>query len=365
MGHSKIPIKTMIANVSKMVLEKIDNLDFLFIAGDFWDKALNLPAIEVLDIFVFIRDLLLLCKEKDIRLRVLEGTPSHDREQSKYFKYVNDTLADKKADLRYYSTLTIDYEEDFDINILYVPDEWKGCTEKAWDDVQAALAERNLSQVDFSIMHGMFGYQMPKGLNLPVHKEERYLSITKRYVFIGHVHTFSTHEHIIAQGSTDRLQHGEEEDKGCVYVESTGDHSKDKITRIINDGAVKFVTLDVSQMKSDDIMGYVQDYVVNELDGKFCFLRLLIADNEIHRGIYISLKSFYPDINWDFKLPKKKKVVAEKKSLAIRIPVINKSTIHSLLEGKLREEHGEVDADVIAELNYIIKGADNGCESRL
>ena len=89
-----------------------------------------------------------------------------------------------------------------------------------------------LTKVDYAVMHGQFDYQLPKHITgMPRHDSQKYLDIVKHYIFIGHIHTHSVYDRIIAQGSFDRLTHGQEEPKG--YVVSIVD-DEEKISSLRN-----------------------------------------------------------------------------------------------------------------------------------
>src|SRR5690606_24238089 len=103
----------------------------------------------------------------DVAVRVLEGTPSHDREQSKRFVVINESVGKIGADLVYIDELSIRYEERFDMNLLFVPDELNHDPNITLAQVQELMAERNLEKVDFAFMHGQFEYQLPSHVKAP------------------------------------------------------------------------------------------------------------------------------------------------------------------------------------------------------
>lgn len=49
-----------------------------------------------------------------------------------------------------------------------------------------------------------------------IHDSDEYLRLVKHFICIGHIHNHTVYNRIIAQGSFDRLNHGEEEPKGAV-----------------------------------------------------------------------------------------------------------------------------------------------------
>lgn len=307
-GNSRIPVSHINRGLNSTITNPLlEKADFLTIGGDFWDMALSLPGDKVPEILLYIHSLLSRCAHYGTRVRILEGTPSHDRKQSKVFKTINSML-EKPADLRYYDELCIDYEEEFDIHVLYVPDEWKSSTEKAWDDVQAALRKHKLEKVDMAVMHGMFGYQLPKGLNLHHHNEERYLSVVDRFISIGHVHTASTYRRIFAQGSHDRLKHGEEEPKGLMVSEIFPDKSKDKVTFVENKFAVPFAVVDVTDMGEQEASVAIDKVALalieKPLDIKYIRVDMLASD--VMKAVYKNFKDHYPTLKWSNKIVKVK-----------------------------------------------------------
>lgn len=193
-------------------------LDLLVIGGDLFDRLVEFQSTDVHEACLWVAWLLELCAATDIRLRVLEGTPRHDWAQSQIFVTLQQSLR-LPVDCRYINTLCIEQMTDWDLSILYIPDEWSDTASKTATQVQDALQQCGLTQVDVAVMHGMFQYQLPVAAMMPsVHHEADYLKIVRYVISIGHVHSYSTYDRIIAQGSFDRLAHGEEEAKGGVEV---------------------------------------------------------------------------------------------------------------------------------------------------
>lgn len=339
LGNRRVPVTHMIKGLRSTINSKLlAEADILFIAGDFWDRELTLPGNRVPEIVFYIHSLLKLCKEHNVKVRVLEGTPSHDRKQSVVFEYINKMLAEP-ADYRYYDKLCIDHEEDLGIDVLYVPDEWKHSTEAAWEDVVKEMKLHNLDQVDYAIMHGMFKYQVPAGLNLPCHDEDRYLPIVRRFISIGHVHTMSNFKHIFAQGSHDRISHNEEESKGLVFASSDFTTLQGKINFIENKLAMPFVSVDVIGMEEIEASKTIDLRLQQLLDNKQPFhFRVIMDDDPVIRGIYKKFKKEYPDVNWQEKINKVKKLKdATNNTIKLKdvVKPINKSSAPELVEAKL------------------------------
>ena len=197
---------------------KLKDIDILFIAGDLFDQALWFSNEDVTLILLFIRELMEWCERNGIKLRVLEGTPSHDRNQPRNLIPIAQSF--KALDFRYVEVMCVEAFYDLGITCLYVPDEFGGSAENAQRLIKEELDNLCLGQVDIAIMHGMCRYQVPEiTSDRYKYNEEFLLSIVRAFINIGHVHLFSTYDRILCQGSFDRISHGEEGPKGGILVE--------------------------------------------------------------------------------------------------------------------------------------------------
>jgi hypothetical protein len=254
--HSRVSSKNILKSLKAAFPDNRETgaLDAIFIGGDLFDQVAHLSDADVQAIELWMADLLSVCKRWNIILRVLEGTPSHDRGQSVLFETIN-TITGIQADCKYVDTLSIERMESLGLDVLYVPDEWRMDPEDTWQDVQAVLLQHGLDSVDYAIMHGMFEFQLPTNVVLPCHDSERYQSIVKRYISMGHHHAARFHGRIFAQGSLDRLAHGEEGAKGHVRVTDYGckDHAGDEIVFVENPHATRFVTYEGEALSDERV----------------------------------------------------------------------------------------------------------------
>lgn len=198
----------------KDILKK---LDYIFINGDLLDRILLANSNEYNLIVLWLIDLSNFCKKNNIKLRLLEGTPSHDNEQGKTM-YEAIMRLNKDLNFKYIKDIEIEYDNEFDMNILYVPDKNDKPALDRYKDIKKLMKEKNLEKIDFAMMHGNFKYQLPI-TSIHAHTEEDFLNIVRYYICINHIHTPSVYGRILAPGSFDRMVHGEEEDKGVIYVE--------------------------------------------------------------------------------------------------------------------------------------------------
>ena len=285
LGHPKTPTAHIIKSFKKHILNDHNKkLDVLFISGDLFDRLLDFNSKEVQIIISFFNYLLSYCVDNNILLRVLEGTPSHDWTQSQTLVKLNE-IRDDKCDLRYHKVLDIEYIERIGKYVLYVPDEWTNSHDELEKQIQTKLIENNISQVDIAILHGQFKYQFA---GKPYHgfhyKEEYFLNLVRGFIHVGHYHTYTYLDRIIANGSLERLAHGEEQPKGYVIVEDK------RYSFIENPSAYIYKTLQVTAATTIERLDkQIQRYP------KESYIRLLMSKDHPFNITFQELKLRYLD----------------------------------------------------------------------
>lgn len=268
--------------------EQTGKLDVLFFAGDVFDRLMSLPQDEVDAIQEWIADLLRICAKRNIIVRVLEGTPSHDWRQSKQFVNVNNTL-DNPANLRYVDTLSIEVIQELgNLSVLYVPDEWNADASVTLAQVKELMSIHGLDQVDVGCMHGSFDYQLPIESHKN-HDSQAYMALVRHYIGIGHVHIRTEmNNKILAQGSFDRLSHGEEAPKGHyrACISPVGNYH----WFVENTGARIYKTLDCREQTIEETLELLEQY---DHEPELSSFRLLIQrGGTVHHGLKDLRKRF-------------------------------------------------------------------------
>lgn len=303
LGHIRTPNNHIISSFKKFILsDKNKNIDILFIAGDMFDRLLDLNSKEVHEIIDLFNNLLTYCFNNNIMLRILEGTPSHDWQQCEILIKLNE-IRNNKCNLKYFKHLDIEYIENLDKYILYIPDEWCYDHSDLEKQITQKLSQHNITQVDIAILHGQFKYQLAtKKYSGFYFKEEYFLKLVKGYIHVGHYHMFSSFDRIIANGSLERLAHGEEKPKGYVLVENN------RYSFIENTDSFTYVTINVTNSTTLDKL----DKLIYKFN-KNSFIRLLVSKDHAFNINFNDLKLRYMDYNI-------KKIVKE------RIPEVNTIT---------------------------------------
>ena len=281
---------------TKKLLEKIDILIF---AGDTFDRLLQLDYPYLPELDAWFAKLLRHCETKDVIFLVLEGTPSHDRGQPERFKTIHEIIH-SKADFEYIDQLKIKYIEKFDAQILFIPDEWRTDNNQTLEEVKALMASRQLEKVDIAVMHGQFEYQIPvQGKGIPVHDANEYEKLVRSVIFIGHVHNHSRSGKIVAQGSFDRLKHGEEEAKGYIFAEIKNNHAN--IHFIENKSARVYKTIQIFNLDVNSSLLKIEKALYKQ-PADIC-LRIEAEPTHPIFANFHQLEKQYPTVTFS-KLPK-------------------------------------------------------------
>lgn len=302
LGHNKTPTSHLIHVLSTMIPDNeiTGELDLIIIAGDFFDRDLQLYQDEVYEIQLWISAFLRMCKKRNIIVRYVEGTPRHDWKQPKLFVQLNEML-NIGADVKYFDTVDIEYIPLLDINILYIPDEFKTTTQETQMVVMDVMRAKNLTTVDFVAMHGAFPHQLPKASHAKaqLHDPDFFLRITKYFIFVGHIHQYSQYDRILAAGSTDRYSHNDEKPKGMIDVVVNRDTDLHDIRFIENKQASVFKTVNAVGLDEEASMDLLRK-TIRRYGVKFHLQVEAKVNDAIHRIIDKFLLT-YKEIDWKFK----------------------------------------------------------------
>ena len=242
--------------------KELKGLDLIIIAGDIFDKLLSSASIDYIAAIEWLTNIVKYCKHNNIKLRILEGTPSHDSKQANVINVIIKKL-DLDVDFKYIDNIYIEHIKDYNIDILYVPDEIRHTASLILKDINKLMEEKYLNKVDIAIMHGAFKYQIPV-IELPsMHDEQVYLKLVKHFISIGHIHTSSAFKRILAQGSFDRLAHNEEEAKGAMLIIiDTNDRNNDSFIFLENTVATIFKSITITETEILTAINAIRDILI-------------------------------------------------------------------------------------------------------
>lgn len=305
LGHPNTPTEHILRSLRHLIpdTQQSWDLDIIFIAGDLFDRLLEYDSPDITDIELWFLALAKMCARHGIILRGMEGTPFHDRKQmARLFNLLKGV--DFQVDAKFICELTIERIESLGLDVLYIPDEWRPRCDDTWLEVVDLLKQKGLEQVDITVMHGAFHHQMPKNIHaqLELHDAERYISITRRVVYVGHVHQMSNYKNmILAAGSTDRLCHGDEGGKG-VWRSTLNPDGTQTHTFVPNKLALPYITVDCIGKEGGELHRELEGIVKKLPEGSH--IRLVAKKDDVAMQAIDGLRVRYPKIHWAVKEPK-------------------------------------------------------------
>jgi len=272
-----------------------DEIDILNISGDFFEKLLSLDSKDALDGIGFGIELGKYCIKHNIKLRILKGTPYHDRNQLNMLMLVYDETM-PKLDVRYYDKLSVDY--DCGQTILYLPDEWKPTANETYLDIIKIMQENNIDIFDSIVMHGSFKHSLNMGDDAVKHDEQNFLNICKGFIVSGHIHKHMVYSRIITPGSFERLRFGDESPKGVVLTREYHNPENNIMTFIENKHATIYKTLFAKSTTMQDFMVEVLPIIKKYPEGSN--FKIIFEDgNPLY---FSSMDDFAKGYNVEFQL---------------------------------------------------------------
>jgi UDP-2,3-diacylglucosamine pyrophosphatase LpxH len=305
LGIRSIDQKEMADALADNLFPALPTTDILCINGDFFDTLVVFDSHGFDPIYEVILMLFRICQEYRIKLRILQGTFSHDRKQLDRF----DTFyRNNHFDFDFRCVRTLDLEEiivkDRALRFLFVPDD---LPYKSSDDVveviKTKLIERGWHDVDYACMHGFFDFTYPKAIsqeNTIVFKESQF-PFVKKAIDVGHVHQYRVGPNgkAISNGSFDRLTHGDEAPKGFIRVIDYPDSFKAQFVE--NKDSAIYNTLCFTDEDTDVIREAINEHIESLKTDRTISLRISITSPEIGKAIKSWMNETHPRIKCSIK----------------------------------------------------------------
>ena len=272
-GHMGISNIKLVEDIKKEIFPFIEKSDILVICGDITDRSMDLSDTTSNYLVSLFLDIFNLTDKLNIPIFILRGTISHDRENMnipleihKRYKYRNK--------IYFRDILDIVYIEELGYYVLTIPDNlnYKNIDD-VYLDIKKKMHNLNIDSVEYVFFHGTFKHVFPEYIKLKsLIFDEKKFNFVNKNILAGHIHTHSEYGKVIYVGSFERLNHGEEEDKGFLYIEDYKDFNKIKFIK--NKNANLFVTIDVDKLKEPikEIDKKIKNKIIN--------LRFISQDND-------------------------------------------------------------------------------------
>jgi metallophosphoesterase superfamily enzyme len=266
-----------------------NNIDSVVIVGDYYDTKLSMSSAHAMYSVKAFSELIKLCEGRNIKVRQIKGTNSHDPENQ--LKNLAQIANSSKCD--YKLILTVDEEEIFPgMNVLYIPEEYM-------EDSKEYYKEYFNKKYQLVFGHGMFeetnfSTKQHTGMKkYPIFNSKEMEEICEGPIVFGHIHTAQRiRNRIQYTGSLVRSRFGEEEAKGFYIVDFDDETKEIDFEFVENDLTMKYDTIEIkpdnhvfSLMVSEQI-NYFKNLVKN-----YCrdYLRIKIYTPEdmINSSVFV------------------------------------------------------------------------------
>ena len=305
------------------------SLDFIVILGDWFDKKINLNSKDAKYSTVFFERICQICIDNDIKLRIIQGTESHDNSQLEVLEIL---AKNKPVDFKVF--YEVEEEELFpDFNVLYVPEEYINSIDEKYGKYMnkkydMIFGHGMIQEVKFAALIQSSETTMKKA---PIFKSKMLCDMCYGPIFFGHIHTKDIfNDRLYYVGSYSRWKFGEEEDKGFYYVKYENDTKEFEAKFIVNDKAMKYDTIEIYEKESgfyklntENQIKYIQN-LIKSFEYDFLRLQFYIPQGYENENLLINMvnESFgkYKNLKLDFKVNSKiksKREVEEKINLLL------------------------------------------------
>lgn len=299
LGTYAVDQDEMTRAIRETIFPLIPDLDILFINGDFFDREVIFESCAFDSIYDVILNLFALCEIHQTKLRVLQGTWTHDRGQLSKFKtfYRNHHCT---FDFRIIDNIeleTISFQKR-DLRFFYVPDDLPFSSS---DDIAKVVCdkmqERGWEYVDYGCMHGFFDFTFPKNISQAhriVYKKEQF-PFVRKIINVGHVHQYRSDDFVYSNGSFDRSCHGDQDPKGCITVVDYPEHYTAHFVE--NKLAAVFDTVVIpTDADTETIVKIIKEYLSRTPTDRQIRIRFIVDRSEQYEAIKSWMKENHPDV---------------------------------------------------------------------
>jgi len=278
-------------NNLQLVLEFIrqmkDSLDFIIIAGDYFDYRLQLNSKTALAAVQWFDELVNTCRESNIKkIRMFKGTREHDNDQLEIFR------PPYELDDGYFKIFNTTESEELlpGLRCIYCPDENMNLSE-----YHQVYYSKFIPHPNIGFFHGNFDTILPDiefnriqehNLATMIYEYDKFSKLIKGPMISGHWHVKNEHKSLYYVGSYDRWKFNEEEDKGFIYGEIDTDTNEYFIHRVNNPLATQYKTIIVSSDEYStpeqfaSLSNMINDYLKDDSEIKLRVSYLLSSNND-------------------------------------------------------------------------------------
>lgn len=291
---------------------KDNEIHILNINGDYFDRKLSATEPAIYYAITYFDELMKICREKKIKVRVMLGTRSHDLNQ--YSTLFQHYFTDPTLDIRYIPT--VQTEEIIGLKVLYIPEEYP-------EDGEAYYEEFKKGKYNIIHGHGTWDFvSFVANFNHEEHKKEGVRtapifkydewkdSIEEGFSIFGHIHQKQSHKNVHYAGSYTSWGFGDPSEKSFLYYEIDTETNKYKLDFIINEKAPTYQSTSVKALFKDRKLSELSveevQNVIKEQSEKYDNVKINVAGLSDDK-IQIFRKAFEENKNVKIENKKRKK----------------------------------------------------------
>lgn len=230
-------------------LEDLIVLDYVIIDGDFYHNKVSANSPHAFYSFLFFKRLIeIVCIKKGGKIRIVQGTKSHDLDQLKLLEALN---VDSTYDMKVIYSVESEYLFD-DLKVLYIPEEYIEDKDEYYGEYF-----KDDDIYDLIFFHGLvtdaafYAKTQESGIThkkAPIFDTNLFLTHCKGCIMSGHIHTpMVIKERFYYVGSYSCWIHGEEEDKGFYLLNYSPVNYKYEAEFIVNKLRQKYLTMRIGK----------------------------------------------------------------------------------------------------------------------
>lgn len=249
-------------------LKEKEGLQLLVFDGDYFDRKLSVMDTATYLAVKFFDEVLKICKEKGIVVRMVNGTRSHELDQIHIFESHE---SDDDVDFRIIRT--VQEEGLLGMHVLYIPEEYP-------DDEQAYYADFKEKEKRYNVIfgHGTWDFvsfdsqiahaSQTNTKSAPVFMYDEWKhTIPEGFITFGHIHGRNVYGNKIYYcGSFSRWGFGERSARGFTYFEYDLDEKKYKVEFIDNTEAPTYEEISVKTIEGIDFENQDIEKITKAID---------------------------------------------------------------------------------------------------
>jgi len=298
-----------------------NHIDILNINGDYFDRKLVATEPAIFFAVSFFSELVEICRRKNIKIRIIQGTRSHELNQltTMFQHYLTDATIDMKIFFQ------VGEEELHGLKFLYVPEEYP-------ENGIEYYAEYKTKH--YNVMHGHGTWDFVHFATMLESEEEKIgthsaptfiydewkNAIEGGLAIFGHIHKRQSHNNVFYGGSFTAWGYGDRSEKGFTTYEVDNETGKWTFEHYNNEKAPRYDVTSIKELfKGKELKDIsIEDIqkIINEQVSKTDNLRVDLAGLSDDK-IEIFKKAFKDNDKVKIEVKKKKALLKESAELAI------------------------------------------------